>query len=79
MPGGRERLGVRIRRLREERGLTQRALAQAMGISPSYVNQLESNQRPVTAAVLLKLADALGVDLAEFSAGPGRAAGRSAA
>jgi predicted transcriptional regulator/transcriptional regulator with XRE-family HTH domain len=70
VPGGRERLGVRIRRLREERGLTQRALAQAMGISPSYVNQLESNQRPVTAAVLLKLADALGVDLAEFSAGP---------
>jgi transcriptional regulator with XRE-family HTH domain len=39
-----------------------------MGISPSYVNQLESNQRPVTAAVLLKLADALDVDLAEFSA-----------
>jgi hypothetical protein len=69
MSTGRERLGVRIRRLREERGLTQRALAQAMGISPSYVNQLESNQRPVTASVLLKLADALGVDLAEFSAG----------
>lgn len=70
MPASRDRLGVRIRRLREERGLTQRALAIAMGISPSYVNQLESNQRPVTASVLLKLADALGVDLAEFSAGP---------
>jgi XRE family transcriptional regulator, fatty acid utilization regulator len=68
VPVSRERLGVRIRRLREERGLTQRALARTMGISPSYVNQLESNQRPVTAAVLLKLAGALGVDLAEFSA-----------
>ena len=68
MPAGAERLGVRIRRLREERGLTQRALAKAMGISPSYVNQLESNLRPVTPAVLQKLTDALGVDLAEFSA-----------
>jgi XRE family transcriptional regulator, fatty acid utilization regulator len=72
----RERLGVRIRRLREERGLTQRALAGAMGISPSYVNQLESNLRPVTASVMLKLSDALGVDLAEFSAD---AAGRLSA
>jgi predicted transcriptional regulator/transcriptional regulator with XRE-family HTH domain len=62
------RLGVRLRRLREERGLTQRALAAALGISPSYVNQMESNQRPVTAAVLLKLADALGVDIAQFAA-----------
>jgi transcriptional regulator with XRE-family HTH domain len=70
VPSTRERLGVRIRRLREERGLTQRALAKMMGISPSYVNQLESNRRPVTVSVLLKLADALGVDLTEFSAGP---------
>jgi XRE family transcriptional regulator, fatty acid utilization regulator len=65
---GRERLGIRIRRLREERGLTQRALAAALGISPSYVNQLESSRRPVTSSVLLKLADVLGVDLSEFSA-----------
>ena len=50
-------MGVRIRRLREERGLSQRALATALGISPSYVNQLESNLRPVTASVLLKLSD----------------------
>jgi XRE family transcriptional regulator, fatty acid utilization regulator len=76
VPASRERLGVRIRRLREERGLTQRALAGAMGISPSYVNQLESNLRPVTASVLLKLSEALGVDLAEFSAD---AAGRLSA
>jgi XRE family transcriptional regulator, fatty acid utilization regulator len=61
------RLGVRVRRLREERGLTQRALARTLGLSPSYINQLESNQRPVTAAVLLKLADALDIDLTEFS------------
>ena len=67
MAEARARIGVRLRRLREERGLTQRALARALDISPSYVNQLESNQRPVTAAVLLKLADALDIDLTQFS------------
>ena len=44
------RVGVRLRRFREERGLTQAALASALGISPSYVNQLESSQRPLTAS-----------------------------
>src|SRR5690606_29333952 len=61
------RVGVRLRRLREERGLTQAALATALDISPSYVNQLESNQRPVTANVLLKLASVFDVDVTQFS------------
>src|ERR1700721_3023294 len=43
------RVGVRLRRFREERGLTQAALASALGISPSYVNQLESSQRAMPA------------------------------
>ncbi len=60
-------VGVRLRRFREERGLTQAALAQALGISPSYVNQIESNQRPITAPVLLKLAAVFEVDFQEFS------------
>ncbi len=61
------KVGVRLRRFREQRGLTQAALAQALGISPSYVNQMESNQRPVTAPVLLKLADVFDADLQQFS------------
>ena len=61
------KVGVQFRRFREERGLTQAALAQALGISPSYVNQIESNQRPVTAPVLLKLAAVFEVDLQQFS------------
>ncbi|GAA5197321.1 short-chain fatty acyl-CoA regulator family protein [Rugosimonospora acidiphila] len=63
----RVRVGVVLRRLREQRGLTQAALARALGISPSYVNQLESNQRPLTEAVRFKLADVLQVDLEQFS------------
>jgi predicted transcriptional regulator/plasmid maintenance system antidote protein VapI len=56
-------MGVRLRRLREERQLTQQALASAIGISLSYLNQLENNQRPLTIAVLLKLNTAFGTDV----------------
>ncbi|QHJ00443.1 DUF2083 domain-containing protein [Xylophilus rhododendri] len=60
-------MGVRLRRLRAERGMTQAALAQALDLSPSYLNQLEQNRRPLTVAVLLKIQHALGVDIQEFS------------
>ncbi len=53
-------MGVRLRRLRAERGLTQVALAQLLELSPSYVNQMEQNQRPMTMAVVLKISRALG-------------------
>lgn len=49
--------GARLRRLREEQGLTQVALARALGLSTSYVNQLENDQRPITVAVLLTLTE----------------------
>ncbi|MQM27077.1 short-chain fatty acyl-CoA regulator family protein [Glycomyces albidus] len=60
--------GLRLRRFREERGLTQAALASALGISTSYVNQMESNQRPITGPVLLRLAEVFDVDVQRFSA-----------
>lgn len=47
--------GARLRRLREEQGLTQVALARVLGLSTSYVNQLENDQRPMTVPVLLTL------------------------
>jgi predicted transcriptional regulator/DNA-binding XRE family transcriptional regulator len=49
--------GARLRRLREEQGLTQVALARVLGLSTSYVNQLENDQRPITVAVLLTLTE----------------------
>lgn len=60
-------MGVRLRRLRAERQMSQIAMAQALGLSPSYLNQLEQNQRPLTVAVLLKINRTLGVDIQEFS------------
>jgi XRE family transcriptional regulator, fatty acid utilization regulator len=49
--------GARLRRLREEHGLTQVSLARALGLSTSYVNQLENDQRPITVPVLLSLTE----------------------
>jgi predicted transcriptional regulator/transcriptional regulator with XRE-family HTH domain len=49
--------GARLRRLREEHGLTQVALARVLGLSTSYVNQLENDQRPITVSVLLTLTE----------------------
>lgn len=60
-------MGVRLKRLREERGLTQVALARALELSASYLNQLEQNQRPLTVPVLLKLNAVFGVDVQRFS------------
>ena len=36
-------MGLRLKRLREEQRLTQAALAQRLGMSLSYLNQLENN------------------------------------
>lgn len=62
-------MGVRLRRLREERKLKQVELAAALDISPSYLNQLEQNQRPLTVPVLLKLNAAFGIDVQLFGDG----------
>ena len=61
-------LGGRLRRLRKELGLNQSAMAAELGMSPSYLNHLERNQRPVTAQVLLRMASAYDVDLKSFTA-----------
>lgn len=61
-------LGGRLRRLRRELGLNQTAMAVEIGVSPSYLNHLERNQRPVTAQVLLRLGQAYDIDLKSFAA-----------
>lgn len=60
--------GARLRRLREERGLTQTSLANTLGLSVSYVNQLENDHRPLTVPVLLRLNTAFDLDVAFFAA-----------
>ena len=56
-------LGGRLKRLRRDLALTQTAMAADLGVSPSYLNHIERNQRPVSAQLLLRLADTYDVDL----------------
>jgi hypothetical protein len=60
-------IGRTVRRLRQERELTQQALAARLGISASYLNLIEHDQRAVTASLLIKLTEALQVDLPALS------------
>ena len=59
--------GSRLRRLRLKLGLSQAAFAQSLGLSPSYLNLMERDQRPLTAQVVLKLSGMQGVDVAELA------------
>ncbi|WP_224701619.1 helix-turn-helix domain-containing protein [Devosia aquimaris] len=58
--------GARLRALRNQHRLTQAELAARLDISASYVNQIESNQRPLTASVMLALADGFNLDLSSL-------------
>ncbi|MER5881799.1 short-chain fatty acyl-CoA regulator family protein [Streptomyces sp. NPDC001910] len=59
--------GARLRRLREERRMSQAEMARVLAISPSYLNQMEHDSRPLTVPVLLRLTEAFGVDPSFFS------------
>lgn len=54
--------GAAIKRLRRGAGMTQVALAGALDISPSYLNLIERNQRPLSARLMLLLAERFDFD-----------------
>ncbi|MEO0328741.1 MAG: short-chain fatty acyl-CoA regulator family protein [Pseudomonadota bacterium] len=58
--------GPRIRRIRSGLNLTQTAMAEELGISASYLNLIERNQRPLTVQLLLRLASTYKLDLDEL-------------
>ena len=58
--------GPRIRRIRNGLGLTQTAMAEELGISPSYLNLIERNQRPLTVQLILKLSQTYEVDIGDL-------------
>jgi predicted transcriptional regulator/DNA-binding XRE family transcriptional regulator len=61
------KLGAKVRSLRRKEGLSQTDLAAKLEISPSYLNLIEHNQRPLTAHLLVKVAQAFKVDLESFA------------
>ena len=54
--------GAAIRRIRRANGMTQSAMAEAIDISASYLNLIERNQRPLTAPIMLRLAERFDFD-----------------
>ncbi len=59
--------GVKLRETRMRYGKTQKAFAGELGISLSYLNQMENNHRPLSAAVMLGLVQKFGFDVAQLS------------
>ncbi len=60
--------GPAVRKLRRDAGLTQAAMAEALAISPSYLNLIEHGQRPLSATVIVRLAERFGFDAAKLGA-----------
>jgi predicted transcriptional regulator/DNA-binding XRE family transcriptional regulator len=58
--------GAKVRRLRQNRGLTQAALAERLGISTAYLNLLENGRRRLTPDLLIRLTRTLSIGLEEF-------------
>jgi len=59
-------LGLRIRRLRLSKGLTQEQLAHLSGISRQYIGDVERGERNIAIVNIEKIARALGVTLSEL-------------
>lgn len=59
--------GPRIKRLRRDHALTQQAMAETLGISDSYLALIEGNRRPLTAGLILRLAELFDFDVRTLS------------
>ena len=61
--------GVKLRETRGRVGMTQKAFAEKLGLSLPYLNQMENNHRPLSAAIVLALARDFGLDVTELASG----------
>ena len=60
-------LGPRLRRLRRGLGLTQAAMAEDLDVSASYIALIERNHRPLSADLLIRLAETYDVEISAFA------------
>ena len=61
-----QRFAVRLRRIREQRGLTQEELAQKSGVSRAYLSRLEMGRHDPPLSRLRTIAKALRVKVSEL-------------
>lgn len=66
-PSQRLYVGPSLRRIRRDRGLTQSDMAADLDVSPSYIALLERNHRPLSAEVLLRLAQTYNIDMSTLA------------
>jgi len=57
-----------LRETRLKLGFTQKDFANSLGVSVSYLNQMENNNRPISATVVLALAQEFGFDVTQLAA-----------
>ena len=62
-------IGPRLKALRTSLGLTQAQMAQELDVSASYITLIESNQRPVSASLLMRLAAVFDLNVSELAPG----------
>jgi transcriptional regulator with XRE-family HTH domain len=60
-------MGPSLRRLRRDLGLTQADMAADLEVSASYIALLERNHRPLSAEILVRLAETYKVDVAALA------------
>ena len=61
-----EKIGQRIRQIREQKKMTQKELSDLADLDRSYITSVENGQRNISIINLEKLANALGVPLCEL-------------
>ena len=64
-----ERFGQRVRKLRAERGFSQEGFAYACELDRSYVGGIERGERNIALRNIEKIAETLGISLAELMEG----------
>ena len=60
------RIGLRIKELRNQRGLSQEKLAMRAELDRTYINSVENGKRNISINSLARIADALGHTLQDF-------------
>lgn len=64
-----EKIGERIRKIRQDLDITQHALAEELGVSPNYIAMLERGERNPSIHVFAKLAKLSGTSIDEMMYG----------
>lgn len=69
-PHDKAQVAARLKALREERRLSLRELAGRAGVAPSFLSKIEAGKASPTIMSLVKILEALGVEVASFFGGP---------